>query len=227
MSASAHDPIRVRSGRPFDRLVNFTDAIVAVAITVLVLPIVELRPKAGETTVWQVIGDNTGQLVTFAFTFVVVAFMWRVHNRIFSRLAGYDDVIFWLNLMWLMLIALLPWSSSMYGTGMDGFRVAADASNWFSGGEGLGGTGLLYWFNLGLISLIGGLIVVHARRYPQLIDSDAPRIFKNSPLVNTRGFIFAVYMFAIGVTTVVAPIIAVWMPFGFFVIGYLLRKREA
>lgn len=227
MSASAHDPVRVRSGRPFDRLVNFTDGVVAVAITVLVLPIVELRPKTGESTVWQVIGDNSAQLITFAFTFVVVAFMWRVHNRVFSRLAGFDDTIFWLNLMWLMLIALLPWSSSLYGTGMDAFRATAGAANWFSGGEGLGGAGMLYWLNLGLISMIAGLITAHARRHPELIDGDSPRIFLDSPIVKTRGFIFGIYMLAIGVMTLVLPNIAVWMPFGFFAIGYVLRKREA
>jgi uncharacterized membrane protein len=226
MSESAQQ-VRVRSGRPFDRLINFTDAIVAVAITVLVLPIVEMRPKAGEETVWKVIGDNTGQLVTFAFTFIIVAFMWRIHNRIFSRLAGFDDAIFWLNLMWLMLIVLLPWSSSLYGTGMDSFRAIAGGANWFSGGEGLGGAGLLYWLNLGMISMIGGLISAHARRHPELIDPDTPRIFMDSRLVRTRGFVYGVYMIGIGVFTVFLPAIAVWLPFGFFVVGYLLRKQEA
>lgn len=219
--------MHVHSGRPFDRLVNITDAIVAVAITVLVLPIVDLRPTQGEETVWQVISDNTGQLVTFVFTFVIVAVMWRIHNRIFSRLAGFDDAIFWLNLMWLLLIVLLPWSSLMYGTGMDSFRQVAGGSSWFSGGEGLGGAGLLYWLNLGAISVLGGFITLHARRHPELIDSDAPRIFRDSPLVRTRGFIFGAYMIFIGLMSLVVPMIAVWLPFGLGFVGYLLRKREA
>ena len=220
-------PERVHSGRPFDRLVNVTDAVVAVAITVLVLPIVDLRPKAGEETVWKVISDNTGQLVTFIFTFVIVAVMWRIHNRIFSRLAGFDDSIFWLNLMWLLLIVLLPWSSVMYGTGMDSFRAVSEGSNWYSGGEGLGGAGLLYWVNLGAISVLGGLITLHARRHPELIDSSAPRIFRDSPLVRTRGFIFGAYMIFIGLMTLIVPMLAVWLPFGLAFVGYVLRKREA
>lgn len=227
MSSPAHSGPHVRSGRPFDRLINFTDAIVAVAITVLVLPIVELRPKVGEETVWQVIGDNNGQIVTFAFTFIIVAFMWRIHNRIFGRLLGFDIVIFWLNLMWLLLIVLLPWSSSMYGTGMDGFRAVGEGQNWFSGGEGLGGAGLLYWLNMGLISIVGGLISAHARRHPELIDPDAPRVFMDTPLVRTRGFLFGGYMLFIGVMTLVMPNVAIWLPFGFFLFGYLLRRQEA
>lgn len=227
MTTSARKPVKVRTGRPFDRLINMTDAIVAVAITVLVLPIVDLRPRAGEETVWQVIGDNAGQLITFAFTFVVVAFMWRVHNRIFSRLVGFDDTIFWWNLLWLLLIVFLPWSSSIYGTGMDYFSSSADLDGWFSGGEGLGGAGLLYWLNMGAISIVGGFITAHARRHPELIDPDRPRIFQDSTLVRTRGFVYGVYMIAIGLLTLFFPMVAVWLPFGFFAVGYLLRRQEA
>ncbi len=227
MSDATPSATHVRTGRAFDRLINFTDAIVAVAITVLVLPIVELRPKAGEETVWQVMSDNTGQLVTFAFTFIIVAVMWRIHNRIFSRLEGFDGTTFWLNLIWLLLIVFLPWSSLMYGTGMDSFRAVTEGASWFSGGEGLGGAGLLYWFNLGAISILGGLISTHARRHQDLISADAPRAWIDSPSIRTRGFVFGMYMFFIGLMTVVAPMVAVWLPFGLFLVGYFLRKQEA
>jgi uncharacterized membrane protein len=220
-------PIQVHGGRQFDRLINFTDGIVAVAITVLVLPIVGLRAKAGESTVWQILSDNIGQISSFLLTFVVVALMWQVHNRIFSRLAGFDDTIFWLNLLWLVLIAILPWSSSLYGSGIDSFNVNESTSTWFSGGEGLGGTGLFYWLNLGLISLVSGLITLHARRNPILIDPQAPRVFVDTRFVRSRGFIFGAYMVLIGLLTLVIPSIAVWLPFGLFVIGFVLRRQEA
>jgi hypothetical protein len=217
----------VRTGRAFDRLINFTDAIVAVAITVLVLPIVDLRPKVGEETVWKVIGDNNGQLVTFAFTFIIVAVMWRIHNRIFSRLEGFDGTTFWLNLVWLLLIVFLPWSSLMYGTGMDSFRAATEGAAWFSGGEGLGGAGLLYWCNLAAISIVGGLISTHARKHPELISPDAPSAWVEAPLVRTRGFVFGAYMIFIGLMTLFVPELAVWLPFGLVFVGYFLRKQEA
>jgi hypothetical protein len=226
-------------GRSFDRLVNFTDAIVAVAITVLVLPLVALRPRSGETTVWDVINDNTGQLATFMFTFIVVAMMWRIHNRVFRYLAGFDGTIFWLNATWLLLIVFLPWSSSMYGTGIDGFSATAQ-NIWFSGGEGLGGAGVLYWWNLALLSFIGGAIIAYARRRPALISKDAPEYFQNWSLgrsdksatgrsykfTRTRGFVFGVYMFLIGVATLFIPTIAIWLPFGLFFIGFIYRRQE-
>lgn len=222
-----HKQPRIYSGRQFDRLITFTDGIVAVAITVLVLPIVGLRAKQGESTVWQILNDNSGQISSFLLTFVVVAVMWQVHNRIFSRLGGFDDTIFWLNLLWLVLIVILPWSSSLYGNGIDAFNAGSLVPTWFSGGEGLGGAGLFYWLNLGAISMISGLITLHARKNPQLIDAQAPRVFADTRFVRSRGFIFGSYMILVGVLTLIIPSIAVWLPFGLFIIGFALRHQEA
>jgi len=214
---------QVHSGRAFDRLVNFTDGVTAVAITVLVLPIVDLRAEGDETTVWDIISDNLGQISTFAWTFVVIAVMWMVHNRIFSRLAGFDGTIFWLNTMWLLTIAFLPWTSVMYGTGIDG--LGTDASMW-SGGEGLGGAGLLYWTNMAVASSITTAISWHAHRYPILINEESQKIFLDNHMTRLRGTIFGGYFLIIGVTSVVAPQIALWMPLGLFVIGYLVSRQE-
>jgi uncharacterized membrane protein len=219
-------PIVVQSGRPFDRLINFTDAVVAVAITVLVLPIVELRARGAEQTVWSIMNDNLGQIMTFIWTFIVVALMWQVHNRIFSRLAGFDTTIFWLNILWLLAVVFLPWSSVMYGNGIDGTEAGASPDLW-SGGEGLGGAGLLYWMNLAVVSLVSSAIAWHARRNPILIDESAPRIFLDTLLTRSRGVIFGVYFLVTGVATLIIPQIAVWFPLGLFIIGPIIARQEA
>ena len=218
-------PVEPKQGRSFDRLINFTDAITAVAITVLVLPIVDLRAQGGEQTVWAIMSDNAGQLTSFTLTFLVVAAMWQVHNRIFSRLIGFDDTIFWLNLLWLILIVLVPWSSSLYGAGID--ATSGAETTWFSGGVGLGGAGLFYWSNLAAISAVSNLIAWHARRNPILIDTQAPTIFRSNAIVRWRGFIFAAYMLLVGITSMVIPSFAVWMPFGIFIVGYVLKRQES
>jgi uncharacterized membrane protein len=215
----------VHTGRSFDRLINFTDAVVAVAITVLVLPIVDLRAKGAEQTVWSIMNDNLGQIMTFIWTFIVVALMWQVHNRVFSRLAGFDQTIFWLNIVWLLAVVFLPWSSVMYGTGIDGTEAGASSSMW-SGGEGLGGAGLLYWTNLAVISLVTSGITLHARRHPELIDQTSPRIFRDTTLTRSRGVIFGVYFLITGLATLVIPQIAVWFPLGLFVLGPIIARQE-
>ena len=140
------------TGRAFDRLVNFTDAVTAVAITLLVLSIVDVTGTSDEDTVWQIVSDNASQIITFVFTFLVVALMWSVHNHLFNRMIGFDGVVLRLNILWMLGIVLLPWPSRLYGEG-----IGSEAGDW-SGGEGLGGAGLLYWGTLAAISVIGALI---------------------------------------------------------------------
>jgi uncharacterized membrane protein len=218
------DKTPIRTGRAFDRLINFTDAVTAVAITVLVLPIVELRQQAAEKTVWQVISDNSGVLITFTFTFAVVAYMWLTHNRIFNRLIGYDGRIYFYNFMWLFLIVLLPWTSALYSDGIGG-GVGYQDSN-FSGGEGMGGAGLLYWGNLALVSVFGWLIVYHAKKNPELINQDVNRVFKDVPLVHYRGLIFAAAMLSIGLVSLFAPTVSWWLPLGLLPLGIFMSRFE-
>jgi uncharacterized membrane protein len=205
----------VTKGRAFDRLVNFTDAVVAVAATLLVLPIVDIAGDLTETTVWQIIADHASQLITFAFTFIVVAVMWQVHNRIFNRMIGYDGVVLRLNIVWLLGIVFLPWASKLYGEG-----IATEQDRW-SGGEGMGGAGLLYWGTLACISVIGALVAMHVARTPVLVDprSEEPA---RPPM---RGFAFAVAFLVFGIVSLFAPVAASWLPLLLVPLAIVLGRR--
>lgn len=204
------------TGRSFDRLVNFTDAVVAVAVTLLVLSIVDIRGASSEMTVWQVIADNASQVITFVFTFFVVALMWSVHTRVFNGLRGFDRTIFRLNLLWLIAVVLLPWPSAMFG---EGFR---DNESEFSGGQGLGGAGLLYWGTLAFIALMSQLMIVHIRRHPELLDPEGPGL----PGHRLRGVAFITAFTTLGVVSLFAPIASAWLTIGLFPLGYMLNRID-
>lgn len=191
----------MNSGRSLDRLVNFTDAVVAVAITLLGLSLVDIRATGDEQTVWRIIADHTPELVTFAFTFVVVAALWQVHNRIFNRLRGFDDAIFRWNVLWLLAIVILPWPSVLYSEGI------GIGSTDFSGGVGGGGAGLFYWGTLAFVSFITAAVGAHLARHPELIDpaNAEPR---RHPM---RSLAFGATFLGIGVVSLVAPAPASWL----------------
>ncbi len=194
----------IHTGRDFERLINFSDAVVAVAITVLVLAIVDIRPVEGESNVWQIIGDNGGQLFTFFFTFLVVGMMWLAHNRIVNQLRGFDGMTFWLNLLWLAGIAFLPWPSSMYGEGF----AWGDQSPVEHGG----GSGVLYWGTLAFISLLGFLIAWYARRTPALLEPKAREAMAESHNRGQyRGLVLAALFVLIGLASAISSNIAGWM----------------
>lgn len=195
--------------RGVDRLINFSDAVVAVAVTVLALPLIDFRPEQGQT-VYDMLLDNAGRLLAFLFTFAVVAIMWAVHNRVLNGIRSYDGFIFWLNTAWLALIALLPWFSSLYGEGSD---LSADRSN-------RPDAAIVYWLALALLSVIGSLMDWHLRRNPQLM---LEREQDNPHRSVSRGMIFAGYFVLIGVTEFFAPNVADWLPLGIIALSFWLR----
>lgn len=205
-------------GRAFDRLINFSDAVVAVAVTVLVLPIADITLTRGEDSVWKVLGDHAGEVVTFFFTFFVVSIMWLTHNRIVNQMRGYDGVIFWLNTAWLAVIAFLPVTSALYsGAGADGL------GGWFSG-ENLGGSGMLYWGSLSLISFISALMSLHARANPHLYDPE--QNITHTWRTNSRGWIYAIYFLAIGVVSLFSTAVSSYLPIGLIFLPFILKRSE-
>ncbi|MDO8731872.1 MAG: TMEM175 family protein [Actinomycetota bacterium] len=197
----------IHTGRDFERLINFSDAVVAVAITVLVLAIVDIRPRDTESSVWQLISDNAGQIFTFFFTFLVVGMMWLAHNRVVNQLRGFDGLTFWLNLFWLAGIAFLPWPSSLYGEGFAWGSVQ-------SATEHGGGTGSLYWGTLAVISGLAFLISWHARHTPELLEPKAREaIAQSNDRGQYRGLVFCVLFLAIGLVSTYSQEIAGYMAF--------------
>lgn len=207
-----------KGGRSFDRLINFSDAVVAVAITVLVLPIADLTLTRSEGTVWAVLSDNSGEIITFFFTFFVVSIMWLTHNRIMNHLRGYDAAIFWLNAGWLAIIVFLPVTSALYSdSGPSG------TGGWFSGGD-LGGSGMLYWGSLSLIALISALLARHARRKPQLYDQE--QHISHTWQSTTRGWVYTVYFLAIGMVSLFSTSVSSFLPIGLVILFFIFKKEE-
>jgi uncharacterized membrane protein len=202
----------VSEGRSVDRLINFSDAVVAVAVTVLVLPLVDIDgPTEGET-VWTVIGDHASQVWTFLFTFYVVAILWLAHNRILNSISRYDPFIFWVNTTWLAAVVLLPWVSAMYGE-----------SEW-----GRSGVGLVYWGTMAAISLLVSLLGSHLRRHPELLADDAPRLSVAARRkAALRGPVLGLYFLLIGVASVVTPVVANWLPLGIIPLSIWLRPAAS
>lgn len=210
----------IHTGRDFERLINFSDAVVAVAITVLVLAIVDIQPNSDESTVWEIISDNSGQIFTFFFTFLVVGITWLSHNRVLNQLRGFDGLTFWLNLLWLASIAFLPWPSSMYG----------ESISWGNGDamEQGGGSAVLYWGTLAVISLLGFLIAWHARQTPSLLEPKALQALDGKPDRGLyRGLVFAALFIAIALVSAISSDVASWLPFLIIPASVVMRSPSA
>lgn len=105
-SAAAQSDEDARRG--LDRLVFFSDAVIAIAITLVVLPLVDVarEPNAGPTT--EFFADNSAALIAAGISFVVIGSFWREHHRIFNHAIGFTPLLVTINLLWLAGIAFLP-----------------------------------------------------------------------------------------------------------------------
>jgi uncharacterized membrane protein len=110
----------VRTERGLDRLVTFLDAIVAIAITLLVLPLVEVLASAEEDAdLGPVVAEEAVQFGTFLLSFVVIAQLWLVHHRLVETVGGYDEAFVVANLAWSCTVVLLPFATqavALFGT---------------------------------------------------------------------------------------------------------------
>jgi uncharacterized membrane protein len=99
-------PAEVERGAA-ERLTFFSDAVVAIAITLLAL---ELPVPRGTTAsaVVRSLGDDADVYLAFLVGFFVVAAHWRAHHRVFRWLVGEHPRLVTLSLTWLLLIVLTP-----------------------------------------------------------------------------------------------------------------------
>jgi uncharacterized membrane protein len=109
-----------------ERLVLFTDAVAAIAITLLVLPLVDVvsdEVAAGATST-DVITENWPQIFSFLLSFYVIAQFWLAHHRLFQGVTATRRGVITLNMLWVLTIVVLPFATEMIGAfGDDRFTV--------------------------------------------------------------------------------------------------------
>ncbi|MFF1572730.1 TMEM175 family protein [Leifsonia sp. NPDC058292] len=175
----------IRTERGLDRLVNFSDATVAIAITLLILPLVDVATEMGDHTVVEVLGDHWGQLLGFLISFWVIGRFWIIHHQVFEWVADYTYGLVWANLLWMSSIVFIPFVANALAN-ID----TTDRPDLYA----------LYIGTMIVTSLSMALIEVILARQPELLREDA------------RGRIEFVRVFVPSGILVLALILAVFFP---------------
>ena len=103
----------IRTERGLDRLVNFSDGTVAIALTLLVLPLVDLLTDGSEYSISSLLNDDGQTFFAFAISYVVIASFWEGHHRVFEHLSDYSRAMLWANFLWLASIVLIPFTTQL------------------------------------------------------------------------------------------------------------------
>ena len=188
----------IRTERGLDRLVNFSDAAVAIAITLLILPLVDAAGQIGHSSFGEFIDKNFWEIFAFVVSFAVIARFWVVHHRIFEGVREYNAWMVWLNFLWLFAIAIIPFTANVISV-TAGQRPEVYA---------------LYIGNMVLAMLATRLIAEVLYRNPELMTEQA-----RADIDRTRGLAELIIMAVALVLAVLFPAINLWWLFLLFLSG--------
>jgi uncharacterized membrane protein len=96
------------------RVMAFTDGVMAVAITLLVLNIeVPDLPSGRRDELGEELADLLPSLGAYALSFALIGRFWAIHHRLFETVRAFDGTLMALNLTFLALIALVPFAANL------------------------------------------------------------------------------------------------------------------
>lgn len=102
-----HNPPETETDSNWDRLVLFSDGVFAIAITLLVLDI------HTPTHVSNLTDLLTINIPIFVYTFLYIGFFWNLHRQIFGSIKRINTTLVMFNLLALMSIVFMPFTTSL------------------------------------------------------------------------------------------------------------------
>ncbi|MDB5211559.1 MAG: hypothetical protein JWQ30_2386 [Sediminibacterium sp.] len=114
MSHQPHDIFENRSQFQLERLILFSDAVFAIAITLLVIELKIPELEEHETLIHAF--ERTGSFYSFfglALSFAIIGQFWTNHHKLFGYVNSYTGKLLWLNLHTLFWTILMPFSTAL------------------------------------------------------------------------------------------------------------------
>jgi uncharacterized membrane protein len=111
----AEHPDEARNARGLERFLMFSDGVAAIAVTLLVLPLVDaVTDSDGEgESVLDIVSGMRWEMFSFALSFVVIVVLWLDHQRVFRNVAQTSLPIVRAGILWLFGIVSLSFSTAL------------------------------------------------------------------------------------------------------------------
>jgi uncharacterized membrane protein len=95
---------------PTRRVEAFSDGVIAILITVMVL---ELRTPDGTT--WRALGHSVPILLSYVLSFVYLGIYWNNHHHMLMATERVSGLVLWANLHLLFWLSLIPFTTGWLG----------------------------------------------------------------------------------------------------------------
>jgi uncharacterized membrane protein len=116
---------------PYERVLFFSDAIVAIAITLLALDL-KIDIPAEQQFNFVDLFSPWHKYLAFVLSFINILGFWNTHHQLFTYIKKMDARSIWCNHLWLFFIVILPFTTSILSNHLtDSAAVFCYASNIF------------------------------------------------------------------------------------------------
>jgi uncharacterized membrane protein len=185
------------------RLAALTDGVFAIVMTLLVLEISipEIAQSSLHAELPRRLLELWPKLLSYGISFIILGMFWYLHHISFHHIKRSDNGLIWLNILFLMFVALIPFSTSLFGS-----YVTEQLPL------------VIYASNLLLVNVLRFLLWTYATGKYRLVDRDiSPRLLKWERLISIG--LSLIFMLIIGVSFISAaaarPIFALLGVLGF------------
>lgn len=142
---------------PKGRFEAFTDGVLAIVITILVLEL-KVPEASGSHEVLKALGEEWRTYLGYLVSFVFVGGMWIAHSNATRLISNGDAVLYRLNLVVLFFVSLLPFTTSLMTD--------------YLGKSGAGVTVAVYGVDLFIASLLMSALISYAARTPGIVADE-------------------------------------------------------
>lgn len=197
------------SGQDKDRLAALSDGVFAVAMTLLVL---DLRVPIGtahtDRGLWHALTELGPSLGAYLLSFTMLGTFWLAQHTMMSLSVRTDRTFTWLQIGFLFVVTLLPFSASV----LAGYITLATAV-------------AVYWLNIALLGAFlaaGSGYLVRAKLINETDDAKL-RLFRRRILVAQAGYGFAALLCLLSTYLSVAALATVQL---YFIISPRIRGLD-
>jgi uncharacterized membrane protein len=193
-----------------ERMILFSDAVFAIAITLLVIEIKvpEIEKHEVNDHLLSVALDHLiPKFVGFFISFAIIGFYWVLHHRMFGYVVNYNNRTLGLNLVFLFAVALMPFSTAFYSEYMLRSLITPT---------------MVYIFNIALLAIMNFLMWRHISNPKNKLAEGITPVEKR--LYPLKASIFPVFFIAVAIMYVFDARLAVIIAPLFAVVIRIVRK---
>jgi uncharacterized membrane protein len=164
-----------------DHIVTFTDGVLAIVVTLLVLDIAvpQLSHSEVETELPKRLLELLPDVWSYATSFIILGFFWIAHNDQFHYIKRANRTLSWITVFYLMFIAFIPFSTALIGEYRDQ-EVSI----------------IVYGINIIIVLIFGYLQWEYATKEHHLVDID---LDPNLVTITSRRIFVGMILYAFGI----------------------------